>query len=80
MYIPPSFTWGCGTKQPILMSPGTSSTGTINLWSNIGKFLSQESFADPVYLNVPEALLDDVQTNAEYVSYALQYLYAMTGK
>jgi hypothetical protein len=78
MYIPPSFTWG--KKQPVLMSPGTGTTGSINFQSNIGKLLSQESFADPVYLNIPNQLLSDAQVSAEYVSYALQYLYALTGQ
>jgi len=62
------------------MSPGTGSTGSVNFQSNIGKLLATENFADPVYLNIPNNLLSDAQTNAEYVSYALQYLYAITGK
>lgn len=80
MYIPPGFTWGSGKKQPVLMSPGTGATGSINFQSNIGKLLSQENFADPVYLNIPNALLGDAQISAEYVSYALQYLKATTNK
>jgi hypothetical protein len=78
MYIPPEFTWG--KKQPIIMSPGTGVTGGINFESNIGKLLSTTSFADPVYLNIPQNLLSDAQIGAEYVSYAIQYLYASTSK
>ena len=78
IYIPPGFTWGA--KQPVLMAPGTGTTGVQSFASNIGKLLSKTSFADPVYLNVPNNLLDDAQGNAEYVAYALQYLHAMTGK
>ncbi|KAE9371124.1 alpha/beta-hydrolase [Stipitochalara longipes BDJ] len=78
IYIPPGFTWGA--KQPVLMSPGTGATGASSFSSNIGKLLAQESFADPVYLNIPQNLLNDAQSNAEYVAYALQYLYAMTSK
>ena len=78
IYIPPGFTWGA--KQPVLMSPGTGATGVETFSSNIGKLLSGTSFADPVYLNVPQNLLNDAQANAEYVAYALQYLYAMTSK
>jgi hypothetical protein len=78
MYIPPTFTWG--QKQPILMAPGTGATGSINFQSNMGKLLSQESYADPVYLNIPGELLSDAQVNAEYIAYALQYLYATTNK
>ncbi|KAK2624527.1 hypothetical protein QTJ16_006477 [Diplocarpon rosae] len=78
LYIPPAFTWG--QKQPILMSPGTGATSSVNFQSNIGKLLAQELNADPVYLNVPQALLGDIQDNAEFVAYALQYLYATTGQ
>lgn len=76
MYIPPGFTYG--KKQPIIMSPGTGATGGINFESNIGKLLSTTSFADPVYLNIPQNLLSDAQLNAEYVAYAIQYLYSIT--
>ncbi|KAF8858496.1 alpha/beta-hydrolase [Acephala macrosclerotiorum] len=78
MYIPASVTWG--NKQPVLMSPGTGGTGGVNFESNIGKLLAQEKFADPVYLNIPNELLSDAQISAEYVSYALQYLYVLTSK
>lgn len=76
IYIPPSFTYG--KKQPVIMSPGTGATGGVNFESNIGKLLSTTSFADPVYLNIPQNLLSDAQVNAEYVAYAIQYLYTMT--
>lgn len=76
IYIPPGFTYG--KKQPVIMSPGTGATGGINFESNIGKLLSMTSFADPVYLNIPQNLLSDAQVNAEYVAYAIQYLYAVT--
>lgn len=62
------------------MSPGTGATGSVNFQSNIGKLLAGRSDADPVYLNVPQNLLNDIQLNAEYVAYALQYLYATTDK
>jgi hypothetical protein len=78
MYITPGFTWG--EQQPVLVSPGIGAIGSINFQANIGKLLSQENFADPVCLNIPNNLLNDAQTNAEYVSYALQYLYALTNK
>ncbi|PQE17309.1 lipase B precursor protein [Rutstroemia sp. NJR-2017a BVV2] len=76
IYIPPDFTWG--KKQPIVMSPGTGAYGYINFRSNIGKLLAQTDYADPVYLNIPNALLGDAQISAEYVAYALQYFNATT--
>jgi len=62
------------------MNPGTGVTGNVNFVTNIGKLLSEEDFADPVYLNVPADLLGDIQANAEYVAYALQYLHAITSQ
>ncbi|KAI9649526.1 hypothetical protein NHQ30_002104 [Ciborinia camelliae] len=78
IYIPSGFTWG--KKQPVVMSPGTGAYGYVSFASNIGKLLATTDYADPVYLNIPSALLDDAQINAEYVAYALQYLYAMTSE
>ncbi|KAK6600240.1 hypothetical protein H4I96_07566 [Botrytis cinerea] len=78
IYIPPGFTWG--KKQPVIMSPGTGAFGYGTFASNIGKLLATTNYADPVYLNIPFALLDDAQINAEYVAYALQYFYAMTSR
>ncbi|KAB8297917.1 hypothetical protein EYC80_001700 [Monilinia laxa] len=78
IYIPPGFTWG--KKQPIVLSPGTGGYAYSHFASNIGKLLATTDYADPVYLNIPGALLSDAQVNAEYVAYALQYFYAMTSK
>ncbi|ESZ95379.1 hypothetical protein SBOR_4235 [Sclerotinia borealis F-4128] len=78
IYIPPGFTWG--KKQPVVMSPGTGVYGYVNFASNIGKLLATTDYADPVYLNIPNALLYDAQISAEYVAYALQYFYAMTSQ
>lgn len=78
IYIPPGFTWG--KKQPVVMSPGTGAYGYVNFASNIGKLLATTDYADPVYLNIPYALLYDAQISAEYVAYALQYFRVMTSK
>lgn len=76
IYIPPSLTYG--KKQPILVSPGTGATGSATFQSNIGRLLSQTSAYDPVYIDVPGALLGDIQIHAEYVANALQYIYWAT--
>lgn len=78
IYLPPSFTYG--KKQPVIMSPGTGSTGFSAFTPNMGKLLAQTDFADPVYLNVPGYLLGDIQIHAEYASYAIQYLNAVTDR
>lgn len=78
IYIPSGFTWG--EMQPVIMSPGTGAYGYVNFASNMGKLLATTDYADPVYLNIPYALLYDAQISAEYVAYAIQYFYAMTSK
>lgn len=78
IYIPPGFTWG--KKQPIVLSPGTGGYGYSQFASNIGKLLATTDYADPIYLNIPGALLADAQVNAEYVAYALQYFNVMTSR
>lgn len=72
LFIPKGFTWG--QKQPVLFVPGSASYGGNVFASNLRKLLTGKPYADPVWLNVPGALLNDAQTNAEYIAYAIQYL------
>ncbi|OMP84626.1 Lipase B [Diplodia seriata] len=72
IYIPPSFTFG--EKPPVIFVPGTGTYGGINFASNLRKLLTDVPYADPVWLNIPDALLRDAQTNAEYVAYAINYI------
>ncbi|KAI6247875.1 Lipase B [Erysiphe necator] len=76
--IPPTFTYG--QKQPVLMAPGTGASGYETFGNTMGKLLATTPFADPVYISIPGNLLNDVQINAEFVAYALQYLQAMTNQ
>jgi hypothetical protein len=76
LYIPPTFTGG--HKRPILFVPGTGAFGGVNFVSNLGKLLADDY--DITYLNVPGAMYDDVQTSAEYVAYATNYLAALTSR
>lgn len=41
--------------------------------------LQGSSIADPVWLNIPGYLLGDVQQNAEYVAYAVNYISGISG-
>ncbi|KAH7064885.1 lipase B precursor [Macrophomina phaseolina] len=72
IYIPPTFTHG--QKPPTIFIPGTGSYGGINFASNLRKLLTNVPYADPVWLNVPGALLGDAQANAEHVAYAINYI------
>lgn len=76
--IPPTFSWG--QKQPVLMCPGTGATGFETFSTTVGKLLATTDFADPVYLIIPGRLMDDVQINAEFVAYAIQYMNVMTNR
>jgi hypothetical protein len=70
--IPSTFTFG--QKPPVIGVPGTGSTGCLTFNSNFFKLWSSVSYADPVWLNIPNFLLDDAQINAEYVAYAINYI------
>ncbi|KAK6073994.1 hypothetical protein SCUP234_04857 [Seiridium cupressi] len=72
IYIPSGFTYG--SKPPTIFVPGTGSYGGINFASNLRKLLTGVDYADPVWLNIPGALLGDAQVNSEYVAYAINYI------
>lgn len=75
--IPSSFTYG--QRPPVILVPGTGGYGGENFDSNILKVLSGATFGDAVWLNVPGALLDEAQRNAEYVAYAVNYISGISG-
>lgn len=74
IYIPSAFEFGAGDKVPVILSPGTGSTGGETFGSNFAPLLAASDFADPVWLNIPINLFGDVQVNAEYVAYAINYI------
>nr|POE49011.1 lipase b [Quercus suber] len=73
IYIPPSFKYGKGA-QPIILVPGTGDTGYETFKGNYIPLLQGSTIGDPVWLNIPGQLLNDAQTNAEYVAYAVNYI------
>lgn len=72
IYIPPTFTYG--QKPPTLFVHGTASYGGSTFGSNLRKLLTGQSYADPVWINIPGAALGDIQVNSEYVAYAINYI------
>ncbi|KNG44036.1 lipase b precursor [Stemphylium lycopersici] len=78
IFIPSGFTYGA--KRPVIFVPGTASYGGLNFASNLRKLLTGKSFADPVWLNIPGAMLGDAQTNSEYIAYAINYISAISGQ
>lgn len=76
IFIPDTFTYG--KKPPVILFPGTGSTGFTAFQGNFIPLLSNVEWADPVWVNVPELLLGDAQVNAEYAAYALNYIASLT--
>lgn len=76
IYIPPGFTYG--QKTPVLFVPGTGAYGGTNFANNLRKLLTGVSYADPVWVNVPGAMLGDAQINSEYIAYAVNYISAVS--
>lgn len=76
LYIPSGFQYGAGSKRPVIMIPGTGSYGGMNFRNNLRKLLNGQPFADPVWLNIPGAMLLNTQVNSEYVAYAINYISA----
>lgn len=76
--IPPTFTYG--QKPAMLMVPGTGASGFETFGNTFGKLLTTTPYADPVYISIPGNSLGDVQINAEYVAYALQYVQSISNQ
>lgn len=74
IFIPSGFSYGEGQKRPVIMVPGTGAYGGANFANNLRKLLTGSDFADPVWLNIPGAMLGDAQTNSEYIAYAINYI------
>jgi hypothetical protein len=74
--IPPGFS--NGDIPPLIMVPGTGSTGCLTFGANFIKQFTDSRFADPVWLNIPDFLYNDAQQNAEYVAYAINYISAIS--
>ncbi|KAH8898603.1 alpha/beta-hydrolase, partial [Thozetella sp. PMI_491] len=71
IYIPRNFT-NC-SKTVVILVPGTGLYGGELYEHNLAKLLKNVSYGDPVWLNIPTALLGDAQISAEYVAYAINY-------
>lgn len=76
IYIPKDFTYGA--KPPTLFVQGTGGYAGTTFGPNLRKLLTGKPYADPVWVNIPNAMLSDAQTNAEYVAYAINYISAVS--
>ncbi|KAK3699635.1 hypothetical protein LTR37_016371 [Vermiconidia calcicola] len=69
-----------GAPQPIILVPGTGNTGYTTFKGNYIPLLQRSTIGDPVWLNIPDFLLDDAQVNAEFVAYAINYISGISRK
>ncbi|PHH84221.1 hypothetical protein CDD83_2298 [Cordyceps sp. RAO-2017] len=76
IFIPSGFSYGI--KPPVVLFPGTASTGYASFIGSFIPLLSGSEWADPVWVNVPDMLVEDAQVNAEYAAYALNYIASLT--
>ncbi|GKT41750.1 lipase B [Colletotrichum spaethianum] len=78
IFIPTNFVKG---NNPVLLVPGTGAYGGSTYEGNMIKIMAQDpSIGQAAWVNVPLAMLDDVQTNAEHIAYAINYMADMTGQ
>lgn len=79
IYIPADYQYGAqSAPQPVILVPGTGDTGYTTFVGNYIPLLSNSTIGDPVWLNIPNLLLNDAQVNAEYVAYAINYVYGVS--
>ncbi|KAL9084471.1 MAG: hypothetical protein Q9159_005233 [Coniocarpon cinnabarinum] len=72
IHNPSDFTYG--QKPPVILVPGTGTTGGDNFAGNMIPLLTDVDYADIVWLNIPGFMLGDIQNNAEYIAYAINYI------
>ncbi|CAI7639662.1 unnamed protein product [Penicillium manginii] len=80
IFIPETFEHGTTNKTPILLIPGTAIPAGTTYHFSYAKLLNDSDIADPVWLNIPGNSLGDIQVNAEYVAYAMNYISSITGR
>ncbi|KAK0778181.1 hypothetical protein LTR75_015730 [Friedmanniomyces endolithicus] len=79
IHTPFTFQYGkAGAPQPVILVPGTGNTGYLTFRGSYIPLLTGSALGEPVWLNIPGYLLNDAQTNAEYVAYAINYISAIS--
>lgn len=80
IYIPSTFvTLNASNISAIVMVPGTAVPGGQTWAVGYAKKFIQDGIANPVWLNIPTNTLQDAQVSAEYVAYAINYMFQYTG-
>ncbi|KAJ5281404.1 hypothetical protein N7478_006776 [Penicillium angulare] len=76
--IPHNFQYGSNGKRPVLLVPGTSDPTGTTYYFSYEKLLADTDFADPIWVNIPDHSLGDIQVVSEYVAYAINYVSAIS--
>ncbi|KAK2025272.1 alpha/beta-hydrolase [Colletotrichum zoysiae] len=79
IYFPETFNASSG-KQPVILIPGTAVMAGSTYRANLGPLLDKSDFANPLWVNIPDASFDDAQESSEYVAYAMNYIQTSTGR
>ncbi|KAJ5963408.1 uncharacterized protein N7479_003284 [Penicillium vulpinum] len=74
IHIPQTFSYGKNNKIPVLLLPGTANPAGSTYFFNYAKLFAANPHTDPVWVNIPGNSLGDIQSNAEYVAYAINYI------
>lgn len=72
LYIPPTFQCDCNS-QPLILVPGTGATGYISFQGNYIPLLNDSAIANPIWLNIPGFMLDDIQVHSSNPSDAVTF-------
>ncbi|OJD20946.1 hypothetical protein ACJ73_07714 [Blastomyces percursus] len=75
--FPDVFEYCQGDKKPVILVPGTSVPARVGFNSTLAKLLAATTYADPLWINIPNASHADIQSNSEYVAYAINYVSAV---
>ncbi|KAJ6179216.1 hypothetical protein N7519_009677 [Penicillium mononematosum] len=78
IYIPPTFSYGENNRIPVLLVPGTADPAGSTYYFSYAKLFTANPHTDPVWVNIPDNSLGDIQSNAEYVAYAINYISALS--
>ncbi|KLJ13449.1 hypothetical protein EMPG_11600 [Blastomyces silverae] len=77
IHFPDAFEYCQGEKKPVILVPGTSVPARVGFNSTLAKLLAATTYADPLWINIPNASHGDIQINSEYVAYAINYVSAI---
>lgn len=80
IHIPQEFEYCKKGKKPVIFVPGTAVPGGTTFHFTFKKsFEAAGDLGDPVWINVPDASLDDMQVNSEFAAYAINYISDICG-